>query len=149
MGIEFADGRRRPAVTQWGGSGIRLLREGGPGALSDPVLEEKSSPESEAEQAVFCRDCSHPITTAQELFSIDGSQTHTFFNPAGIIFEIICFTAAPGCIIQSEASSNFSWFSGFTWRVAFCGNCFTHLGWFFESGESSFFGLILKKLAGV
>ncbi len=134
----------------WGGDvpGVFCLREGGSKGVIEPVLKEKPSLEGKDKKGVFCRGCTHQISTARKLFSIDGSQTHTFFNPAGIIYEIICFTTAPGCIIQGEASSNFPWFAGYTWRVAFCGNCFTHLGWLFESGESAFFGLILKKLAG-
>jgi len=148
MAIGFSDGRYWVAVSEWGGTVTQWMREGKGGDGSAPVLKEKPSLENKAEKSVFCRVCSHQITTAQKAFSVDGSQIHTFFNPAGIVFEISCFTLAPGCIIEGEASSNFSWFAGYTWRVAFCGNCFTHLGWFFESGDSTFFGLILKKLAG-
>jgi hypothetical protein len=88
------------------------------------------------------------IASAASVSSPDGSWTHTFFNPAGIVFEIICFSTAPGCLVQGPSSTEFSWFAGFTYRLAFCGNCLTHLGWFYESRDSSFFGLILKKLAG-
>lgn len=128
--------------------GLFLLREGDGQSLSRPVKEEKTEAAVKEEKAVFCRSCRHPITTSKNLFAVDGSQTHTFFNPAGIIFEIACFKAAPGCLVQGEASSDFAWFRGFTWRIAFCGSCFVHLGWFFDSGDSSFYGLILKQLAG-
>lgn len=148
MDYEVSDGGDWAAAIPWGDSGIFLLREKGREGGSAPVVKEKSSPESKEEKAVFCRNCTRQITYAKELFAIDGSHTHTFFNPAGIVFEIVCFAAAPGCSVEGEASSNFTWFPGYTWRVAFCGGCFTHLGWFFESGDSSFFGLILNKLAG-
>jgi len=116
--------------------------------LSSPVSTEKQAVRSGEQKAVICRDCGYPITGADSVTSIDGSRTHTFFNPAGIVYEIICFNQAPGCVIQGAASTEFSWFSGFTWRVALCGNCRIHLGWLFESGDSSFFGLILKTLSG-
>jgi hypothetical protein len=43
------------------------------------------------------------------------------------------------------ASAEFSWFSGYRWRVALCGRCLGHLGWRFEQGDS-FYGLILDRL---
>jgi hypothetical protein len=147
MGYEFSDGRSWTTLMQEP-SGIFLLREGGGGSQDAPVVKEKTSLRNKEKKAVFCRGCSHQITHAQKVFSVNGSQTHTFFNPAGIVFEIICFTEAPGCVLQGEASSEFAWFPGHTWRLAICGSCFTHLGWFFEFGDSSFYGLIVKKLAG-
>lgn len=79
---------------------------------------------------------------------IDGAHQHTFFNPAGIVFEIGCFTQANGCMAAGPPSTEFSWFKGFAWRYVLCSGCFTHLGWLFESSQSSFHGLILKRLLG-
>jgi hypothetical protein len=124
------------------------LRDGQEQRQSRLVTAEKQAVKSEEGKAVVCRNCRHPITAVELLSSRDGSRTHTFFNPAGIVFEIICFSLAPGCIVHGAASTEFCWFSGFTWRLAFCGNCLTHLGWLFESRDAIFFGLILKKLMG-
>lgn len=124
------------------------LREGSARGASTPVREEESSLEDEEKRMVFCKACNHPISTTRKTFSVDGASTHTFFNPAGIVFEIMCFSAASGCLVQGDATSHFSWFAGHTWRLAFCGNCLVHLGWFFESEDASFFGLIVNKLAG-
>ena len=99
-------------------------------------------------RAVLCRECGHTITFSRAVLAVDGSSSHTFFNPAGILFEIICFSKAPGCVVQGPPSIRFTWFSGFTWRLAFCGGCLTHAGWLYESGESAFFGLIGNKLTG-
>jgi len=104
--------------------------------------------QEEEEQAVVCRGCGHPITAAAAIFSVDGSSDHMFFNPAGIVFEVVCFSRAPGCDVDGPPSSQFSWFSGFTWRLAFCGKCFIHVGWLYESGVSAFYGLIRNRLAG-
>jgi hypothetical protein len=124
------------------------LRDGQGQKLPGPVTTEKLSTQSKEGKAVVCRECGYPITVAEAVIPIDGSQTHTFFNPTGIVFEIICVFRAPGCAVFGAASTEFSWFPGFTWRGALCGNCSTHLGWYFESGDFSFFGLILKKLSG-
>jgi hypothetical protein len=124
------------------------LRDGKGQDLSSPISIEEQSLQNEEGKAVVCKNCGHSITSADSITFIDGSQTHTFFNPAGIVFEIICFSRAPGCVVFGAASTEFSWFSDFTWRGALCGSCRIQLGWCFESGDSSFFGLILQKLIG-
>ncbi len=124
-----------------------LFREderGSDGHLSVPV--EKSQQESEAGEAIVCRQCGHPVTESRSRVDVNGFDTHTFFNPAGIVFEIGCFNSAPGCWVHGPASREFSWFAGYSWRLALCNSCTTHLGWFFSSKDTTFFGLILKKL---
>jgi hypothetical protein len=110
--------------------------------------EDASAVREDEEQAVVCRDCGHAITSVRAVVAVDGSCNHTYFNPAGIVFEIVCFSRAPGCAVQGPSSSEFSWFPGFAWRPAFCGGCFAHVGWRFESADSTFFGLIRNRLAG-
>jgi hypothetical protein len=122
--------------------------------LRNGTGQEKSDPGSIEEQflqegkAILCRNCGHLITGVDAKIFIDGSQTHTFFNPVGIVYEIICVSQAPGCSVVGAASAEFSWFSGFTWRAALCRRCRRQLGWCFESGDSAFFGLIRKELSG-
>jgi len=113
-------------------------------SLSD---EEKEKNHQESEQIV-CRQCSHIITKPEERIQVNGSHQHTFANPSGLIFEIGCFQTAKGCGYTEQATSEFSWFSGYSWRIAVCGKCLTQLGWLFSSsrGSSRFFGLIINKL---
>jgi len=105
--------------------------------------EERQQPES----WLFCRYCGHRIVPAEAAMEVNGSHHHTFFNPAGIVFEIRCFSSAGGCIVTGEASREFTWFAGFSWRIALCSACLAHMGWYFGSGESSFFGLISTNLS--
>lgn len=106
---------------------------------------EKETPE--AEPLILCRECLHPITRGPERISVDGAHRHTFANPHGIVFEIGCFRHAPGCALAGPASDEFSWFAGYTWRVALCAACLIHLGWLFQStGGERFHGLILERL---
>ncbi len=122
---------------------------------SRPQAEKRTGPEAspageetrQAEPRILCRECLHPITRDQERISVDGAHHHTFANPYGIVFEIDCFKHAPGCTPAGPASAEFSWFSGWTWRVALCTACLTHLGWMFQSpGGESFHGLIVDRL---
>jgi hypothetical protein len=84
--------------------------------------------------------------------SRQGRHEHAFFNPAGIAFQVRCFREAPGCLVQGQATAEFSWFAGYQWQYALCGICLSHLGWLFSSGKSSaenadvFFGLIARKI---
>jgi hypothetical protein len=52
----------------------------------------------EEEEKFYCASCGHLITTGRWLISVDGGHEHTFFNPAGIIFDIRCFKEAPGAV---------------------------------------------------
>lgn len=139
-------GRWEDGVT--GGEPRLLLRDHDPGQGSPHQdLEEKEETLSDFNEAVLCRQCGHTITERKNACEVNGSHGHTFFNPAGIVFQIGCFTGAPGCILHGPASREFSWFAGYSWRLALCYNCTTHLGWFFSSSNHSFLGLIFNRLS--
>lgn len=77
---------------------------------------------------------------------MSGAHEHTFVNPAGIVHHLGCFVAAPGCAHVGSTEEAFSWFPGWTWQVAVCGNCKTHMGWIFRCAGEQFHGLILAVL---
>ena len=97
---------------------------------------------------IVCRNCRRHITDPSQAVSINGVHAHTFANPHGYVYDIGCFQSAVGCAIVPPSSTEFTWFSGYDWRLALCGGCDAHLGWFFSGPGSSFFGLILERLAG-
>ena len=120
--------------------GVHDLAPGG--HVQDEIEEE-----TEKEKYICCRQCNHVITSQNEIIEIQGAHRHTFANPHGIVFEIGCFSTAPGCGCAGPASYEFSWFKGFSWRIALCLLCLTHLGWLFSStGDTGFYGLILDHL---
>lgn len=111
----------------------------------ETTTEEADEPDEE--KNIRCRACRHLITTTDHVFSIDGGHRHTFANPAGIVFEIGCFSAADGCANQGAPTSEFSWFSGYSWRFSLCSRCHGHMGWFYAGeGKPGFYGLILAHL---
>ena len=111
---------------------------------NDPVAVDDE--ETGNSPGLFCRTCGYRITSEGQRIAVNGSHTHTFFNPAGLVFELGCFGQAPGCMIGGQASTLFTWFAGFAWRPASCARCAVHLGWRFEKDDSVFFSLILLSL---
>ena len=109
--------------------------------------KEAEDPSPEEEEYILCSRCHQAITKPAERIAMQGSHRHTFANPHGIVFEIGCFRNAKGCGYAGVASDDFSWFSGYSWRVCFCTMCLTHLGWMFSlKGGHIFHGLILDRL---
>jgi hypothetical protein len=125
---------------------LNFLREMTPGTGGSTA--ETSEPEKDEANrgGIFCRRCGWRITEESNRITVNGLHHHTFFNPAGLLFELGCFRYAPGCLVLGEASSDFSWFAGYLWRVAFCGQCSAHLGWRFENQHATFFSLIIPYL---
>lgn len=112
-----------------------------------------SSPNVDADQKessekyLVCKTCENKITTIGHKIEIFGSFKHSFLNPAGHVFEIGCFSEAPGCSILGEPTSEWTWFPDYQWQIALCSSCISHLGWYYSAGKKlSFFGLILNTL---
>jgi hypothetical protein len=98
-------------------------------------------------QLIRCAACQHAVTSSSEKIAMQSTHVHRFMNPAGMAFEVACFSRALGCIVAGDATFDFTWFAGYAWQYALCENCGEHLGWHYVSvGNSSFFGLIVNKL---
>lgn len=98
------------------------------------------------DDALRCVVCDHRISEAAYRTERAGAHAHTFVNPHGIAFEIGCFVAAPGCVHVGDTETAFSWFPGWSWQIAVCARCRTHLGWIFRLAGEQFHGLILDAL---
>jgi len=95
-----------------------------------------------------CAVCGHAITSAAYRVERSGSHEHTFVNPGGFVHHIGCFAAASGCTYTGDPSTAFSWFPGWSWQIAICARCKSHLGWIFRCAGEQFHGLILAALRG-
>ena len=118
---------------------------GEPGIVKSSIKEEDRSKEKQ-KRFYICIYCSNLITSPSDVIEVDGSHHHTFINPAGISFHIGCFKTAQGCRTWGEPTREFTWFPGFSWSMAVCSHCYTHMGWLYQSGASSFYGLILENI---
>lgn len=94
-----------------------------------------------------CSACGLFIT--QEDFSThrNGASLHTFSNPHGLVFEVVLFSSAPGCLILGPSTHAFTWFPGYAWSLACCSGCSLHLGWYYEhASPDCFFGIIASRI---
>jgi len=112
----------------------------------DTITLEKSETGFSSSPVIVCRNCGHVVSCPDHCIQMNGMFLHTFANPQGHVFEIGCFNQAEGCIPASQASMEFTWFSGYAWRIGVCANCAGHLGWIFTCEGDRFFGLIVDKL---
>jgi hypothetical protein len=138
------DSRRQPAPPA---PALRALDRGGSGAQRGaPGRSPDASTTDGLGGGLRCRVCGHLITSGAARIHVAGAHAHERMNPAGIAFVIGCFREAPGCVVVGPASTDFTWFPPYAWRVALCSACLGHLGWAFVGADPSFFGLILERL---
>jgi hypothetical protein len=111
------------------------------------ILQQVPAPGPEL---LLCAACGTAITSVAARTVAGGSHEHHFTNPFGIRFHVGCFAAAPGCSVTGPPHHADTWFAGHVWRIATCGDCNTHLGWWFEHASradvAGFHGLILPRL---
>lgn len=96
---------------------------------------------------LLCRACGAELARGSDVVLVSSrlalsSRNHTlpggrrvhvqlFENPHGLRFEVMTFRRAE--VTQHwPADPNFSWFPGFSWTIATCPRCHTHLGWGFQ-----------------
>lgn len=103
-------------------------------------LEEKT--DIQQQKTVRCRNCEHEITKPS--FAVQPHE-HTFRNPAGYSFHVLCYSDAPGAAEAGDATDEATWFPGHVWTFALCKQCHHHLGWWY-TGKTRFAGLIATRL---
>lgn len=96
-------------------------------------------------RAILCARCAAQVSDAAQRIEVGGRHQHTFFNPAGIVYQVACFAAAPGCRGVGAFCGDFSWFPGHRWQIGVCAACAEHLGWHF-AGELAFTALIEERI---
>lgn len=109
-------------------------------------LKTRADGKPKKERRLFCAACRHPVTHQDQRIEVAGGYEHAFTNPHGVTYYIGCYREAPGCAAVGEATTEYTWFAGYTWRIALCANCRAHLGWRFQSQEDYFHGLIVARL---
>ncbi|MHB8535207.1 MAG: cereblon family protein [Sulfuricaulis sp.] len=120
----------------------------------DPLAEKKRSENADTRRAektkkenrLFCAACRRPVTNQNERIQVQGGHEHRCTNPHGIEYHIGCFREAGGCTAIGEATLEYTWFTGYAWRIALCAHCHVHLGWRFEASGEYFHALIGGRL---
>ncbi|XP_062854933.1 uncharacterized protein si:ch211-51h9.7 [Trichomycterus rosablanca] len=102
------------------------------------------------ELLLLCRFCGHevalekhvhfmpsPLALSHRNNTIIGERrvaVQLLENPQGFRFEVLSFKQAD-VLKHWPADDHFTWFPGFSWTVATCPRCKTHLGWAFQPSE--------------
>jgi cereblon len=76
----------------------------------------------------------------------EGDSAQVYINAFGYLHEIITVRRAQGLRFDGEPTLEFTWFQGYTWQIASCAACRSHIGWRFEAVSEgaalrSFYGL--------
>lgn len=82
-----------------------------------------------------CRACGQRLAPADARLERHGAHEHTGVNPHGFVFVIACYGQPSGCVGQGTATTYWSWFPGYAWRIALCRGCLAHVGWLFRPAE--------------
>ena len=106
----------------------------------------KTGSKPEKEKRLFCAACRHPVTHQDQRIPVQGTHEHRCTNPRGVTYHFGCFREATGCTATGEATTEYTWFPGYAWRIALCANCHVHLGWQFQTEADYFYGLIINRL---
>lgn len=123
-------------------SGARSGRAPAPVPARADVAGPESSPGD-----LLCASCRARITHEDHRVERGGAHAHTFVNPGGVVHRIGCFALAVHLSYVGDPETAFTWFPGFSWQVADCATCRSHLGWIYRCRGDQFHGLLLDKLA--
>jgi hypothetical protein len=140
-------------ISAFNGGGLFGLKgpsddKNGTGTEGKADIEEKTSDQiPEDDEHILCVQCLNRITQPSQRIEVNGAHRHSFANPHGLVYDIGCFRSARGCECVGQMTAEFTWFTGYRWRVSVCGVCLIHLGWCFNaSADHGFYGLILNRL---
>ena len=103
----------------------------------------------------LCKRCRNKISIYNDIFAVSkGAVNVNYCNPAGYIHETLTVkkTFESAVKLVEKPSIEFSWFPGYSWQIAICSQCYTHVGWKFAAVNNrnltprTFFGLSCKSL---
>ena len=102
-------------------------------------------------KAYQCMTCGALISRSDRFLAISGNNRHLFVNPSGVECDFYTFSSCPGAVALGKATEAHTWFSGYRWRLAFCGHCSQHLGWRYNAISAferplEFWGILVSQL---
>jgi len=115
-------------------------------AATDPDTRTETATKRQREP-IRCRRCSQELSTTEALFAMQGERVERVFsNPHGFLHEVLTLSHAQALRVVGPPTTEFTWFPGYAWEMAFCDNCQSHVGWHFvavhsEATPEQFWGL--------
>jgi cereblon len=58
-----------------------------------------------------------------------------FVNPHGFLHEVLTVRWAKNLIVAGPPTTEFTWYRGYAWEIAWCARCRNHAGWSFVAVE--------------
>jgi len=83
-----------------------------------------------------CAACARRLAREDWVLEAETQGPLVFANPHGRFFELLLVTQVVGGVFDRLATSEFTWFVGYGWRVGVCAGCRAHIGWHFEATRS-------------
>lgn len=122
---------------------------------SDSCAAEPPEHGTSTDTQILCRACGHELGFGRDIHfvpsrmalstrndtSVGGRKIHVqlFENPQGLQFEVITFRRAD-VTKHWPADHRFSWYPGFSWTVATCPRCKSHLGGYNRTEDVCVYG---------
>lgn len=125
---------------------IHCLKDDGTENRGAPTERHDDDTQTERRRSIRCRRCDHEISDAAAVFSFDSDRaSRVFANPHGILHEILTLRYARDLVVTSPPTTEFTWYPGYAWEIAHCGQCLAHVGWSFSAVDdqqpATFWGL--------
>lgn len=113
------------------------------------------------EEFLLCKQCGHEVALIKNIFYYKSpfatktwndsnlwprTTIQQFKNSHGIQFDIITTKTADLTRLNETRSKQDTWFPSFHWTICLCPRCHSHLGWFFDHEDKSFFAIIVDKI---
>jgi cereblon len=74
------------------------------------------------------------VSDASAIFAMSAAgAAQTFLNPHGFVHEVVTVRWAKNLVVAEPPTTDFTWYPGYAWAIAWCGRCRTHVGWSFTA----------------
>lgn len=105
-------------------------------------------------KAYHCAYCGAYIAESGAILTIQGAESHSFVNPAGVLCNFTTFSDCENVMVHKALYLEHSWFPGYGWRFVLCAKCHQHLGWKYDAVQKgvrprSFFGILVESVDSV
>lgn len=114
-----------------------LLRQRrGPSSSRSQAVRSNESLAEGSEGWVRCATCAARLAHQSWMLGEGGRAPLVFKNPHGIVFYLLLVARVVGAHFEGPPTSEFTWFRGYAWRVGYCSQCQTHVGWHFSATQT-------------
>ncbi|KAL7499985.1 hypothetical protein ACHAWT_010926 [Skeletonema menzelii] len=98
--------------------------------------------EKDRETIIRCKCCASALSPMRNVFTVKGAEGTTghYVNEHGVVHQTVTLREVDPkvsvvCVGRPETKD--SWFPGYSWQIAYCYVCSSHLGWRFRQVSKS------------